>query len=729
MLFKSLVALSGVALSLCLSNTAVFAAPLPLTIIHTNDIHSHFRPDSTPAGSRGGLARIKSAVDQIRRHTSNSLFLDGGDWSEGNIYYNLGAGVESLRLMDAMGYDAMVVGNHDWLNGPDHLLDTLEWVKPQAAMLAANAELTRYSRRNDFQRLIPPYVIKEVNGVRIAIIGLITFEFIYNDYLRPVKIQDPLNLTRDLATRLKSQVDAVIVISHNSIAMNRSLLARAPDVDLVIGAHDHVKLTRPIVIPRNGRAPGWVVEAGAHGHYLGRVDLKITPRSESPTGIGSVSLDKYRLVQMDDQIPEDPEILARIQDLETKLTRRYGPIFDDHVGDSEVELSTNGVENLMGDFVTDAYREATGAEIAFDHARMVYGTIHEGPIRTVDVYNANPGVYSPKTEKSWTVKTLPMKGKTLTWILNAFFSSKKLAQMAPLSTSGLQLTFEPGFTGRETPELPEIANSKRHHWFHLPHLKWNPFRRRHHEIPSEEADEAAEPDLLELPFEMPGDNLLNADNFEVALRTPIVGRVIVNGEPIDPLRTYTVAIAGGLLDALRYMNSLVPNIVPLDGLRETGTEDWRVLLDHIQKNSPLTAERFHLGSRIRTQKPDLGIDTNDIHWANVQRKGTRMVGEVHVKIVNYGATSSQPGARIHILLNQHGLNEAIDPSYIEGARVQSLSGLSPGQAVEIAWENVSIPIARGGICPVTVRIDGNVDEVNRTNDETTHYFNALRAPQ
>ena len=74
--------------------SAGFAAttgPIPVTILHTNDLHSHFRPEKTPL-QLGGIARLKTAIDQQRRSNPNALLVDGGDWSEGNIYYTEGAG-------------------------------------------------------------------------------------------------------------------------------------------------------------------------------------------------------------------------------------------------------------------------------------------------------------------------------------------------------------------------------------------------------------------------------------------------------------------------------------------------------------------------------------------------------------------------------------------------------------------------------------------------------------
>src|SRR5579885_2216713 len=132
---------------------------VPLTIVHTNDLHSHFRPERTVLGL-GGIARIKTTIDRIRAEApNNTLVVDGGDWSEGNAYYMLGTGRETLKTMDLLGYDVAVIGNHDWLNGPDRLLDAIEQAHTHMAFVAANADLSSYPQADRFRRLIPPYVI------------------------------------------------------------------------------------------------------------------------------------------------------------------------------------------------------------------------------------------------------------------------------------------------------------------------------------------------------------------------------------------------------------------------------------------------------------------------------------------------------------------------------------------------------------------------------------------
>src|SRR4051812_42137084 len=95
--------LRSVAFCAFLTGSAALAAPIPVTLLHTNDLHSHFRAERTPLGL-GGVARLKTAILRERAKSPNTLLLDGGDWSEGNIYYTLGAGVETLRMMDHMSY-------------------------------------------------------------------------------------------------------------------------------------------------------------------------------------------------------------------------------------------------------------------------------------------------------------------------------------------------------------------------------------------------------------------------------------------------------------------------------------------------------------------------------------------------------------------------------------------------------------------------------------------------
>ncbi len=663
-----------------LSLGAVSATGAEITVLHTNDLHSHFRGERTPLGL-GGIARIKTQIDQVKAAVPHSVVVDAGDWSEGNIYYNLGAGVETLRMMDQVGYDLAVIGNHDWLNGPDTLLRIVQEAKPRLTLLAANADATDYARRLDFERVAPPYVIREIGDVRVAFIGLITYEFIYDRFLKPVKVLPPFALTRELSARLKRQADAVVVISHNRVGTNEELLRLAPDVDLVISGHAHSKLTRPSVVKRPDRPDGWVVETGAWGRYLGRVDMTVLPRSIADRqGKPSVSLRDYRLYQMDETVPEDPGILKTLERLEGRLEAKYGPIFHDHVADCRTEVNRSGLENRMGNLTVDSYFNVGGADFAIDQVNLIYGELHPGELRTVDVFNANPAIYDPISDKSWTLKFLPIKGRTLRWLLGLVYSSKQLAQMGIVSTAGMRVTFDPVTLQNAGTEF-----------------SWTGPR-----------------DLSEawLPWELEG------------LREPqsILQEVLIGGKPLEPNRTYTAAIGGGIHQAFTILNSVFPGAIPLDEIRETGIEDWRILLAHVRDLSPLTPDKIPMGNRIRTAQPDPGLTVDDVSAVTLGRlnDGT-WEASIRARVTNFGVAPLPPAAaNVKLLVNRNGVDQTRDPDWAAIGEVKHLRALRYLESETVAWT----ARLRGnrGLYPVTIALDAGAIEVNRSNNSVTRWF-------
>jgi len=640
-----------------------------LTLIHTNDLHSHFRPEKGPLGL-GGVARLKTAIDRIRKEVPNTLLLDGGDWSEGGIYYNEGTGIEDLKMMDALGYDAAVVGNHDWLNGPDTLLDILAQVQPKTTYLAANVSAENFSRADEFAKRIPPYVIRNVGGVKVALIGLVTYEFIYDKFLKPIKISEPVLSTATLAARLKGEegVKVVIAISHNSVTANQTLLTLAPAVDLVIGAHDHKMLTKPVEVSRLGTHPGWVFETGSFGRYLGRVNLVI-----DKDGLRLAPKQTF-LIQMDSKIPEDPSILAQLEALEARIEDRYGRIFHDHIGSSQIALNKKGLENAMGNLVTDAFVEASHADFAIDSSAFIPGEFQIGEISTVDVFNALPAIYNPATQKSWTLKTLPIKGRTLKWLLYAFYASKKISSYGFLSVSGLSFIYDPFFPIQNFDLQPRMSI-----------------------------------------------NSVSAESI------PVVKDIRIQGKPLDENKIYQMGVSGGLIESIDFVNTHLFKLLDLDEARDTGLESWRVLKDHISAHSPLNEKSVTVGDRIRTLQANLGVLSEDIRWVPKVRGMNSMSAEITVKVTNFGASPSeagteQKGPRVHLWVNRNGLNYAVDPNYKEVGALQAIPSLKPGESHVFQW-NIDLP-AQGEYYPVTAKIEGTESAVAQNYTEAARWFRA-----
>ena len=516
------------------------AAQIPLTILHTNDVHSHYQTDKGPFGL-GGIGRLATEIRRQRATVQNSLLLDGGDWSEGNIYYNLDAGRTSIEVMNALGYDATVLGNHDWLSGPDQMLKLFTQSKPAFPILAANLDFTKYGRAADIAKFITPYQILTVGGIKVAVLGITNYELIYDKYFAPVEIKDPFGLTRKLAAKLKAQADIVVVISHNGMSTNK-LLAGLPNVDIVIHAHDHEKLQRPVVVEHNGKT-SIMVEAQHWGFYLGRLDIVVDTETKKYT------VKDYKLIQMDDTIPDDPAMASLVNNYDRQLQQKYGDIFHDHLADTEIDIRRDGSENLYGNLLTDAYREFAGADVAFEQAALTSNELYKGQLATVDFFNALTAIWSPYSEKAWTLKTVRMTGETLKWVLDFVLSVSSYIPGGLLSVSGVHAVYDP-IVLKDT----RIKDEDKH-----------------------------------------------------PLKSLEIG-----GQPVDLKKSYLVALPEGINQAIDFLEKFWGNKVPRTDYRDTGMEDWRIAANYVAKHSPITAASISRGNRLTVLQSDLALYHDDI---------------------------------------------------------------------------------------------------------------------
>lgn len=668
----------GVALTL---SPALAHAATRIRIIHTNDLHARFRPDKSPL-QLGGIGRIKTTVDRLRRENPNSLFVDGGDWSEGAIYYNLDSGTEVIRMMDRLSYDVAVVGNHDWLNGPNILLDSLRKADPKMSLVGANLDLTAYPRKPEFEERIKPYVIRELDGIKIAFIGIVTYDIIYDSFMSPIRITSPMKLTTQLAKELKKTVDLVIAISHNSIEKNKNLLEEAPDLDLVIGAHDHKRLTRPIVVERPGHAPGWIVEAGDWGKFVGVVDLRVAGKgTKSPDGASAITLDNYRLIQMDSRISEDRATAARVDALEKMLIAKYGRIFDDHIADNHVIIDRLGSESRIGNLATDAYRRATGAHLALDQANLIYGTLQPGAVNTVDVMNMHPAVYNPATDRAWTVKTFLMQGRMIEFTLNFLYAfGRSVNYTHPntslMSVSGIEFDYAPVYRSPYSAFAAAVN----------PALSVSLIRAN-----------GEDPDFL-------------ARNLRIG------------GQPVHRDLYYRVATSEGIMRAIAFINSKNRSWIPITNVHDTGIEQWKALDQHIKVITPITSEKVQIGNRLRVISPDLGTLREWVTWDIETSDQQLATVRVRAQIKNFGKLASAPkGAVVRFFGNLNRADETREPDLVELSAPHALGKLAPGTVKTVEWR-ASVPGERG-LFPIWIRVD-SPGETNASNDTAMRWIQA-----
>ncbi|RRO13430.1 bifunctional metallophosphatase/5'-nucleotidase [Flavobacteriaceae bacterium 14752] len=251
-----------------------------ITILHTNDVHSHIDPfpnNHRKFPNRGGVSRRYNLIQQIKAENPNTLLLDAGDAFQGTPYFNFYGGELEYKLMSKMGYQASTIGNHEFDNGIDNITAQLQHAKFD--LLNANYDLSNTS----LDGLVKPYQIYEVDGISIGVFGLgIELEGLVSKNLYgETKYINPIEIAQDQVKILKQdhQCDLVICLSHlgyqyQSDKISDIQLAKSTkDIDLIIGGHTHTFLDQPSKVVNQAGKITLINQVGWAGLNLGRMDF------------------------------------------------------------------------------------------------------------------------------------------------------------------------------------------------------------------------------------------------------------------------------------------------------------------------------------------------------------------------------------------------------------------------------------------------------------------------
>lgn len=253
-----------------------------ITILHTNDVHSHidpFGPNDLRNANKGGVSRRASLIESIRKENPNTLLLDAGDIFQGTPYFNYYGGELEFKLMSMLKYDLATIGNHDFDNGIDGLYAQLP-----------NAKFEFVSANYDFSNTVmdthvKPYKVFKRDGIKIGVFGLgIKLKGLVDPALfKETKYLDPVEVAQDMSRILKTEenCDLIICLSHlgynyrnnPKTASDLNLAAASKDIDLIIGGHTHTFLKKPTVVKNIEGKDMLVNQVGAYGINLGRIDF------------------------------------------------------------------------------------------------------------------------------------------------------------------------------------------------------------------------------------------------------------------------------------------------------------------------------------------------------------------------------------------------------------------------------------------------------------------------
>lgn len=250
-----------------------------LVILHVNDTHSHEEPlrDGGTQGGMGGVIERAAYVDSVRTAVGkkNVLLLHAGDFSQGTSYFTeLGGDIE-IDLINAMKYDVVALGNHEFDNGIDELARRLGNLK--CPVVCANYDFSELV----LGKYVKPYAIVRKGGMKIGVIGLLTdvTRVVQRSIADKMKRFDDIEVANKWADYLKNEehCDMVIALTHigfDSVGMNDpALVAGTRNIDLVVGGHSHTFLTDAEYRGNLDGRPVPIVQDGCWGLFVGQVDV------------------------------------------------------------------------------------------------------------------------------------------------------------------------------------------------------------------------------------------------------------------------------------------------------------------------------------------------------------------------------------------------------------------------------------------------------------------------
>ena len=335
-----------------------------VTLLQVNDVYQFAPVDQ---GTKGGLGRVMTLKKAIQQENPNTLFLMAGDTISPSVESITYKGSQMIDAWNLAGLDYSPFGNHEFDFGPDVLKERIK--ESKFGWIAANVIDTTTNK--PFAD-VPPFVIREFGGVKIGIFGLVLPET--KTTSRPgdnVEFRNPCDTAKEMVSQLHAQgVKVVVALTHLSMREDKEV-ARCADVDLIIGGHEHSLLES-----HAGTAP--IFKMTSDARELGRIDLNISPTT------GELESIDWKVIPVDSTTKEATEFTAVYRKYASLLAQLAKPI-----GRTTVALDARSAENRnretnVGNFITDAFRKATAADVGFMNGGSVRADGIIGPGRLTE---------------------------------------------------------------------------------------------------------------------------------------------------------------------------------------------------------------------------------------------------------------------------------------------------------------------------------------------------------
>ena len=452
--------------------------PKQLDILFTHDTHSHLNSFTTIVNGEkkeaGGFAKLKTLIDEHKKVNSDTLVLDGGDFSMGTLVQTVyDTEAAELRMLGQIGCDVTTLGNHefdyqskglaDMLNAaknsgdtvPSLVLCNVDWDAMEEAGLSEGQKQIQ-SAFEKYQ--VKDYVVVQKGNIKIAVLGVFGKDALVCAPTCELVWKDPVKAAKQTVEKIKKKekVDMIACVSHSGTwdeadkSEDEILAKEVPDIDLIISGHTHSQLDKPI---QHGNT--YIVSCGEYGKSLGTISM--TQKDD-----GRWKATSYELIPVSDEVNPDETTQAKIDALmdtvDINYLAKFGYTRKEVLAENDIEfnsldeMSTRHEELNLGDIISDAYVYAVEnsdnydgdpVDVAVVPSGTVRDTYAKGEITVEAVYNSFSLGIGKDGLAGYPLISAYLTGKELKLVAEIDASISDFMTTARLYCSGLNFTFNP----------------------------------------------------------------------------------------------------------------------------------------------------------------------------------------------------------------------------------------------------------------------------------------------
>ena len=443
-----------------------------MDVVFTHDIHSYLNSYEIAVDGVntdvGGMARLKTLLDEKRSENPDTLVLDAGDFSMGTLFHTVFAeSAIEYRMLGRLGFDATTFGNHEFDFGCGELAQMMTVAADQEEelppLLICNVDWTQDNEATKLMTEagekcgLADYAMFRKGDVSVAVLGVFGKNALECTPGAELTFLDPVESVKKTVKEIKEKEDPdmIVCISHSGTwsdpdQSEDEILAEAvPELDLIVSGHTHTTLPEPII-----HGDTVIGSCGAYGRYTGTVSMK---QKED----GRWELESYELIPMDEEVEKDETTQKVLDEFSENINQQYLGQFDlkadqvlaqnDVTFEEVVDMEYEHTEHALSDLMADAFRyevnrigsDEQKADVTVVSAGIVRGTYLKGNITVENVFESFSLGQGPDKIAGYPLISVYLTGDELKTAAEIDASISDFMTVARLYMSGCSFTYNP----------------------------------------------------------------------------------------------------------------------------------------------------------------------------------------------------------------------------------------------------------------------------------------------